>query len=212
MTPVTDAVDTGTAFWRLDSFSDAIFAVAMTLLVFSFPVTSVPSNLGQAELQQLILNEWPHLESFIISFLVTALFWVSHHVILDRIKRYDRTLVWLNFAFLLCIVFIPFPTAILVEYGKYWLAVALYAATLSAAGFALLTLWLWASRGYRLIDKAMNRQAVQSATIQVCITPCVFMMSIGVAYYSPRLGQYFWLLSFVAESIVVRRIKRGKVH
>ena len=184
----------------------------MTLLVFSFPITSVPSNLGQAELENLILHEWPHLESFIISFLVTALFWVSHHIILDRIKRYDRALVWLNFVFLLCIVFIPFPTAVLVEYGQYWLAVALYAATIAAAGFALLTLWLWASHGYRLIDTAMDRRAVQSTTIQVSITPCIFMVSIGVAYYSPRLGQYFWLLSFVVESIVVRRLKRDNAH
>jgi uncharacterized membrane protein len=172
----------------------------------------VPSNLGQAELENLILNEWPHLESFIISFLVTALFWVSHHLILDRIKRYDRALVWLNFAFLLCIVFIPFPTAILVEYSQYWLAVALYAATIAAAGFALLALWLWASHSYRLIDTAMDRRDVRLSTIQVFINPCIFMVSIGVAYYSPSLGQYFWLLSFVAQSIVVRRLKRGKTH
>jgi uncharacterized membrane protein len=212
MTQATDVEDKGPTFWRLDTFSDAIFAVAMTLLVFSFPITAVPSNLGQAELEKLVLSEWPHLETFIISFLVTALFWVSHHIILDRIKRYDRALVWLNFTFLLCIVFIPFPTAILVEYGQYWLAVALYAATISAAGFALFGLWLWASYGYRLIDTALDRRDVQLSTVQAFITPCVFMVSIGVAYYSPRLGQYFWLLSFVAHSIVVRRLKKDKTY
>ncbi len=212
MTPATDAADKGATFWRLDTFSDAIFAVAMTLLVFSFPITSVPDNLGQAELENLILHEWPHLESFIISFLVTAIFWMNHHVILDRIKRYDHALVWLNFAFLLCIVFIPFPTSILVEYGEYWLAVALYAATIAAAGFAFLALWLWASHGYRLIDTAIDRRDVQSTTIQAVIAPCVFMMSIGVAYYSPRFGEYFWLLSFVAGSIVEWRLKRDTAH
>lgn len=211
MTSVNDSAGRGTTFWRLDTFSDAIFAVAMTLLVLSFPITSLPSGLGQAGLEQLILNEWPHLESFIISFLVTALFWVSHNIIFDRIKRYDRALVWLNFAFLLCIVFIPFPTAILVEYSQYWPAVALYAASIAAAGFALLALWLWASHSYRLIDTAMDRRAVQLTTIKTFITPCIFTASIGVAYYSPSLGQYFWLLSFVVQSIVVRR-RGNKAH
>lgn len=205
MTSVNDSAGRGTTFWRLDTFSDAIFAVAMTLLVFSFPITTLPSNLGQTELEKLILDEWPYLETFIISFVVTSLFWVSHHSIFNHIKRYDRVLVWLNFAFLLFIVFIPFPTAVLVKYGSYWFAVAFYAATIAAAGFALFVLWLWASHGYRLIDTSMDSRDVRLSTFKIFTTPCVFMLSIGVAYYSPHLAQYFWLLSFVAESVVVRR-------
>src|SRR5512136_2319839 len=137
--------DHNTRFWRLDTFSDAIFAVAMTLLVFSFPLSNLPSGLAQAEVETLILDLSPQFMTFVISFLVVGAFWLAHHATFDRIQRYDRALVWLNFIFLLFIVFIPFPTAVMVEYGKFWFAIAFYAGTLAAAGFTLALLWLYAS-------------------------------------------------------------------
>jgi uncharacterized membrane protein len=113
MRPDMDA-DRDTRFWRLDTFSDVIFAVAMTLLVFTFPLAGLPQNLGPEAVQNLLQGLSGQFETFIISFLVGA-FWTAHHRVFDKIKRYDQTLVWLNFVFLLFIVFVPFPTAVVVS-------------------------------------------------------------------------------------------------
>ena len=130
--------DRNTRFWRLDTFQRRYLCRRYDApLVFSFPISGLPSNLGQAEVQALLESLSPQFETFVISFLVVGAFWTGHHRIFDAIERYDHTLVWLNFFFLLFIVFIPFPTAVLVSAGTFWLPTAFYASTLAGAGFAL---------------------------------------------------------------------------
>lgn len=191
-------------FWRLDTFSDAIFAVAMTLLVFSFPLSGLPLNLTQAEVEKLLESLVPQLQTFVISFLVVGSFWAAHNRIFDAIDRYDQALVWLNFFFLLFIVFIPFPTAILVSAGSFWLPTAFYASNVAAAGFALTGIWLYASYDHRLIDASVSVQEVRLRTFRSVAVPSVFLLSILVAIYNAHLAQYFWLLSFVAQWGVAR--------
>jgi uncharacterized membrane protein len=191
-------------FWRLDTFSDAIFAVAMTLLVFSFPLSGLPLNLTQAQVERLLESLAPQLETFVISFLVVGSFWTSHNRIFDAIDRYDQALVWLNFLFLLFIVFIPFPTAILVSAGSFWLPTAFYASNVAAAGFALTGIWLYASYDHRLIRASISVQEVRLRTSMSVAVPSIFLLSILVAIYNAHLAQYFWLLSFVAQWGVAR--------
>ncbi len=194
-----------TRFWRLDTFSDSIFAVAMTLLVFSFPLSGLPSNLGQAEVEYLLESLYPQLETFVISFLVVGAFWVGHNRVFDLIECYDHTLVWLNFFFLLFIVFIPFPTAVLVSPESFWLPTAFYATTIACAGFALTFVWLYASHNHRLIETSMPVREIHLQTLTSVVVPSIFLISILVAFYSPHLAQYFWLFSFVAQWLVARR-------
>ena len=210
MPPDKIASKRDTRFWRLDTFSDAIFAVAMTLLVFSFPLSSLPRNLGQTEVQNLIMSLAPQFETFIISFLVTGAFWTAHHRIFDKIERYDQAVVWLNFVFLLFIVVIPFPTAVLVSAGDSWLPVAFYASIVACAGFALTLVWVYASHNHRLIDASTPIREVRLSTVQGVVVPSIFLLSILVAIYSPRLAEYFWLLSFVAQWAVARRWRGAK--
>ncbi|MGZ4894697.1 MAG: TMEM175 family protein [Halobacteriota archaeon] len=206
---VGDHPDQNARFWRLDTFSDAIFAVAMTLLVFSFPISGLPGNLGQAEVQALLESLSPQFETFVISFLVVGAFWTGHHHIFDAIERYDHTLVWLNFFFLLFIVFIPFPKAVLVSAGSFWLPIAFYASTLAGAGFALTFVWLYASQNHRLIDVSVPMREIRLRTLMSIVVPSVFLFSILVAFYSPHLAQCFWLLSFVPQWAVARQLKKS---
>ena len=206
--PSDTHVDRDTRFWRLDTFSDAIFAVAMTLLVFTFPLASLPRDLGPEAVQNLLQGLSSQFETFIISFLVVAAFWTAHHRVFDSIKRYDQTLVWLNFVFLLFIVFVPFPTAIVVSAQNSWLPVAFYAANIACAGFALTLAWVYASYNHRLIDANMPIREVRLRTVQGVVVPSVFLLSILVAFNSPRLAEYFWLLSFVAQWAVARQWRK----
>jgi len=204
MDPGTGSQEPETQFGRLDTFSDAIFAVAMTLLVFSFPLSDLPLNLGQAQIQQLVLSLAPQFETFVISFVVVGAFWTSHHNIFDHLIRYDRLLVWINFIFLLCIVFIPFPTALVVRYG-YPISTAFYAASISVAGLVLALLWQYASYHHRLIDRALSPRYINATAIRSFITPLVFLLSIPVAYVSPQLAKYMWISSFVIEWAIMRQ-------
>jgi uncharacterized membrane protein len=202
--PSGTTTDRDSRFWRLDTFSDAIFAVAMTLLVFTFPLASLPRGLGQEAVQNLLQGLSGQFETFVISFLVVGAFWIGHHRVFDKIKRYNQTLVWLNFVFLLFIVFVPFPTALIFSAQSAWLPVAFYAANIACAGFALALAWVYASYRYRLIDADTPIREVRLSTLQAIVVPSVFLLSILVAFESPRLAEYFWLLSFVAQWAVAQ--------
>ena len=85
------------------SFSDAIFAFAITLMALSIDIPDLPSNLTQSELLDKLYALFPQFESYIISFAVIAIFWVSYHQVFNHIKGSHIIMVYLNLLFLLLI-------------------------------------------------------------------------------------------------------------
>ena len=83
------------------SFSDAIFAFAITIMTLSVDIPDLPTNLTQSELLDKLYELYPQFESYIISFAVIAIFWVSYHQVFNHIKGSHITMVYLNLLFLL---------------------------------------------------------------------------------------------------------------
>src|SRR5919199_4021121 len=116
---------------RIIFFSDAVFAIAITLLVLNIEVPDIPQGRVAQELLGQLLALWPKYLSYVISFLVILIFWISHHSIFSTIRGYDRVLIWLNSLFLMFVAFLPFPTALLSEYGDQQLVVVIYAGSVA---------------------------------------------------------------------------------
>lgn len=123
---------------RIVNFSDAVFAIALTLLVLDIRVPEIPDDLVAEELPAQLLALWPKYFGYVLSFVVIISFWNIHHSIFSGIRGYDKGLIWLNSTFLMFVAIVPFPTSLLSEYGDHQLPVAIYAATL-AIGRLLLT-------------------------------------------------------------------------
>jgi uncharacterized membrane protein len=98
---------------RAEAFSDGVFAVAATVLVFNLvdPNVTGTNGLGTA-----LLQEWPSYAAYFISFSTIVVIWVNHHGIIDAIGRFDRVLLFLNGLLLLTVAVIPFPTRLLAHY------------------------------------------------------------------------------------------------
>ena len=102
---------------RAEAFSDGVFAVAATLLVFSIPTPNPKDPLGPA-----LLAQWPSYAAYAISFVTILVIWVNHHTTLDAMKSFDRSLLFLNGFLLMAVAVIPFPTGLLARYlqaGQY---------------------------------------------------------------------------------------------
>jgi uncharacterized membrane protein len=98
---------------RLEMFSDGVFAIAITLLVLEIRVPHV----GEGEsLVVALLGLWPSYLGYAVSFLQIGVIWANHHNRFRLLERSDHVLLFLNILFLLCVAFIPFPTALLAEY------------------------------------------------------------------------------------------------
>jgi uncharacterized membrane protein len=131
---------------RLETFSDGVFAVAITLLVLGLHVsTRRPGQLGHA-----LGAEWPHYATYVVSFLTIGIIWMNHHAQFKRIEQADRTLLVLNLILLMFVTLIPFPTGLLATYlhdgADEHVAAAVYAATLLAMSIAFFSTYLWAAR------------------------------------------------------------------
>ena len=128
-------VESGTDLERTVFFSDAVFAIAITLLILDIRVSEMPKEQISAQLPSLVFGLWPRFLSFVVSFLVIGSFWMSHHRMFHYIKRYDGRLLWINLFFLMSIVFLPFPTSVLSAGSEpQRFAVAFYAGSVSIAG------------------------------------------------------------------------------
>jgi uncharacterized membrane protein len=96
---------------RVETFSDAVFAIIITILVLELRVP--PHEPGR--LLAALSTMWASIGAFLLSFVRVSVFWLNHHGLFARVRRVDRTLLWLNLALLLNCMVIPFPTAILAQ-------------------------------------------------------------------------------------------------
>ena len=103
---------------RLETFSDGIFAIAMTLLILEIkvpPVSSIHSFLG---LKNELLAQWPSWFAFLLSFIAMFIAWINHHHFMAQLNRTksSNAFLYIHGLFFLTICVYPFTTALLAEY------------------------------------------------------------------------------------------------
>src|ERR1051325_2409552 len=101
---------------RLIFFSDAVFAIVLTLLVLEIHIPEIKAPDSAAELWQTILSMAPRFYCFLLSFAVITINWVAHHHFYGLVRKADSNLIWFNSLMLLIICFLPFPAALIGEY------------------------------------------------------------------------------------------------
>ncbi len=132
-----DPIRTDRGLERLLFFSDAVVAIAITLLIL--PVLDLVSE--SRSVTELLEDDHQRVLMFLISFAVIAQFWVSHHRMFERLATYSYGLVWANVLWLATIAFLPFPTEVLGQFGDDDARVRfLYIASVLAGSAALLLL------------------------------------------------------------------------
>lgn len=184
--------DRGSDTERLVFFSDAVFAVALTLLVIDLrvPIGATTSTLP-GKLEAL----GPQVLALLISFVVIASYWRGHHRIFHVIERYDRWLVLLNFAFLLSIVLQPFTTSLTSEYGNQPLVMGLYAALLGVSGLLLTAIWVYAVWAKLVNAEVVTPKLARFYAARSLAPTVLFLASAGLALViEPLWVPWLWIL------------------
>jgi uncharacterized membrane protein len=194
------------SFERLVFFSDAVFAIAITLLALEIHVPQLPPSASEADLARELLALWPNYLGFVISFLVIGNYWIAHHRMFRYIVRYDAALLWLNLLFLMTIAFLPFLNGLLGEYGDERTVVIFYAGVLTVTGLLSTVTWVYASHRGRLVEPDIDPRLVRLFTVRAISVPIVFLISIGLAFISPQLAIYSWGLLFLIRPLAYRRL------
>ena len=84
---------------RIENLTDGILAIAMTLLVLDIKVPKLPKEVTHVGLEHRVMALWPKFLIYVLSFVIIAVFWVSHSIQFQYIKSADRTLFWINIMF-----------------------------------------------------------------------------------------------------------------
>ena len=197
---------------RIVFFSDAVFAIAITLLAINL---RVPRHLPSVPGGPVLHHEVPAMVGFGISFLVIGLFWLGHHGIFRYITALDRPLIGLNLLLLGTIAFLPYPTEVLESPSLNGsVPVVFYSICAGAAGLAELAVWLYATRpGAGLADPSVA-QVKTLFTLRIARVPAVFFLSVPVALVSPGNAPFSWLAIWLLGVGLNRffRVREARQH
>ncbi|MET8676649.1 TMEM175 family protein [Streptomyces sp. NPDC004647] len=194
---------------RLEALSDGVFAIAMTLLVLD---VSVPTGLDEAEFHEALRETLPNLGAYALSFAVIAEFWTDHRRILRAFPTVDGRVTGLTLLGLGLIALLPFPTALLAEYGDESLVVAIYSGSVAMTNAVHLALLL---TSHSLLTPATERITVNARRLDAAdlgATVVVFGIAVPLAFASPELAKLFWITLIPAKLAVghqQRRISRS---
>jgi uncharacterized membrane protein len=188
---------------RVVFFSDAVFAIAMTVLALTL---SLPAGTTDAGVAHALDKAIPSIFAYALSFVVIAMYWLAHHRMFHYIRRLDATLLVLNLASLGAIAFIPFPASVLGDHGNTTAAVVFYAATMGILGTLFSVFWMYATHHRRFIQADTPPRFVKHALWRAISIPAVFVASIPIAFADPNAAEWFWLAAFVGSRLVLRRL------
>lgn len=135
---------------RLMAFSDGVFAVAITLLVFNLPVPAIAQNDAMSRLPDALLHTAPPLLTFALSFFLVGFYWIRHHQLFRQVVSADVWLLWLNLVLLFLICLLPFSSGVVGKYYKTVIAAEVYAVNLAAIAITFSALYLYATRAHQV--------------------------------------------------------------
>jgi uncharacterized membrane protein len=196
---------------RLEAFSDAVFAIAITLIVLELGISSKdgPHLLGS------ILHHWSSYLAYVTSFLTIGVVWLQHSAITHTLRAADATLYRMNLLVLLLVSFLPFPTKIVVEFiaegGPERVAAVFYGLTMLAISLALLAFGRYVAKDRSLLKDQVEAEEIESA-MRHSPSFVLYGVGIGVSLVLPTVGIALYLASAVTRAVSARRFRMRRPH
>lgn len=192
---------------RIVFFSDAVFAIAITLLVIEIKIPT-HEQIHELGMNGVIDRLFPLLIGFFISFMVTALFWRWHLVIMNLVKTIDNTLVWLNVWLLLFVALLPFSSGFYSENFGDNAPFFIYCVDLALIGFFSFLITAYVAKKEKLAE-TVGKYQVRWMKQRALLVPIIFLLCIPLAFISPLFSRLGFLLIFVMQ-VIGTRYYRGK--
>ncbi|HEX8575034.1 MAG TPA: TMEM175 family protein [Flavobacterium sp.] len=179
---------------RISTLVDGVFAIVMTLLVFDIDTPNIKAPKVDLHLWKELIKLWPKLITYIISFIVLGIFWISHHQQFKFIIRTDRNLLWMNILFLMAVAFIPFSAALISQYPASKEAIMIYGINLLTISSILYFHWEYATYRYRLIKNALQKEFISKVKHKILLTNAYYILAIALSFYSTYLSLAIFIL------------------
>ena len=195
---------------RVVFFSDAVFAIAITLLILEIRLPDLPQHASNDDFSKALGQTAPQIFAWVLSFATIGLYWLAHWRRFRFIVRIDERMAALNLLLLGLIAFIPFPTALIGDHGDLIPVVILYAVSLSAAGIAGPLSWVYAWRS-GLVRAGTDERVARLGTIRGFSVPIVMLGSLlFLPFLGPSVVEASWFLIIPAQIAIDALIRRSQ--
>ena len=204
---------------RLETFADAVIAIAITLLILEVPVPEAEE--GGSLLHELATH-WPSYAGYAVSFLTIGIIWVNHHHMFKVIARSNHTFLMLNVVFLLLIAALPWPTALVAanihDPDARTVAAFVYGGVMTAVALMFNAVWRYAASGQRLLAEGIDPGLVRRVNVSFLFGPITYGIAMVTALVNSwvSLGMYaglalYWLLPRSGASLdAPARVRRER--
>jgi uncharacterized membrane protein len=183
---------------RLKDLGDCIFAFSMTFLIVTMDFPKTSSNLLQNELNRMA----PYILTYVLSFFLLAIFWMTNHIQMKNVKRADSRLVWINMLLFLLIVFIPLTSDLYAFYDAARITMLTFNLNICLIGLAFMLQW------HHLVANSMHHEEFTKKEIkdryqicQVLILTSLSAIILGLFY--PVWSPIVYLAMFI-NSLYIR--------
>ncbi|MBS1758682.1 MAG: DUF1211 domain-containing protein [Bacteroidetes bacterium] len=179
---------------RLVLFSDAVFAIAITILVIELKIPDIPSNsVTDNDLLVALAHLIPKFIGFLVSFLLIGQYWTVHHRLFGYATNYNSRLVWLNIFFLLSVALMPFSTGFYSEYVLSGVITPVVFYTLNIALIGLINYYMWHYVGNpkNKLSENMNAPLTRYFSTRALSVPLFFILFAFLYIWKPMIA--FWI-------------------
>jgi uncharacterized membrane protein len=201
-------------FDRVLFFSDAVFAIALTLLIVDVGIPTVKDPTSASSMLTALEESGPHLFAFFLGFVLIARYWAAHHRFCAHLNSVDGPFIQLNLAYLALVAFLPFPTGLFGRYLDNPVSTGLFALVLAAVSGLEVVQFVHARRAAQF-TRTLSLPAFRFGLITSAVPVLVMLLSIPIAFVVTRWAPMFWLLIFPVEVLLERArpadLQRGQV-
>jgi uncharacterized membrane protein len=190
---------------RLETFSDGVFAIVITLLVLNI---SIP-NVDYKDLPVALLQLVPKLISYVLSFILIGLYWIGHHYYFDKVKQIDGTFLWMNIMLLLFISILPFPTVLLGKYPLGELSLTIYGINLLAVNLVSFLMVNYVHKHKHLANEKFDAIFYKQNVPMFFIINVAYVFAIVFAFIYPLFSYCIFMLQLVfGIKLYVKRMNK----
>jgi uncharacterized membrane protein len=176
---------------RVESFSDGVFAFAITLLVLGFQVPDFKTA-EDSVLRKALIAQLPQLIPYVTSFATIGIIWLNHHTMFHEVHHVERRTLTLNLLLLMVVSFIPYPTAVMGRYGPLLSSAVLYGVVLTLLGITYNILWRHILR-HKLSSNSDNPRKLRWRTQRNFVGTFGYPLGTGIAFISPKTAGLIYL-------------------
>ena len=197
-------------FSRLGVFTDAVYAIALTLLVLDLRIDPLKDAGDPGEMLDALGDLKGRLIAFAVAFFLLARYWISAHDFVGHLRAFTRPLVGLNLLYLAFVAFLPFPTGLIGEYESNPVAMIFFALVLAVISSLEAAMFVVAHRS-DLFRRPLPKDLYRWALLGHFVPVVVLVVTMPLAFLDTPLPQLSWaVLLPVTGMLVNRRAPEGQ--